>query len=59
MRNSDFIKRVIHCRDCIHRHTNNCPMYFEVQIGPRYMDSVEYDNTADDCFCSWGEKNEE
>ena len=49
MRNADFIKLVIRCKDCIHRNTFCCPMFF--------FDSfdVAYDKTEDEGFCWEGE----
>ena len=54
MKNSDFIKLVIHCKDCIHRGTWRCPMNY-------YNPDIEdyYDMTEDEMFCSEGEKNNE
>jgi hypothetical protein len=53
MKNSDFIKLVIHCRDCIHRGTWRCPMN---HYNPDFDDY--YDMTEDEMFCSEGEKND-
>ena len=54
MKNSDFIKLVIRCRDCIHRGTDNCPMtedYYNVGF-----QEWELIDKTDEMFCSEGEK---
>ena len=57
MKNSDFIKLVIHCKDCIHRGTDNCPMFNE--YWDKYWDEfIVVDHTEDEMFCSEGEKND-
>ena len=57
MKNSDFIKLVIHCKDCIHRGTDNCPMFIE--YWDKYWDEfIVVDHTEDEMFCSEGEKND-
>ena len=54
MKNSDFIKLVIHCKDCIHRGPWCCPMN---HYNPDFDDY--YDNmTEDEGFCHLGEKND-
>ena len=54
MKNSDFIKRVIHCKDCIHRSTWHCPMnHYNPDIEDYYDDMTE-----DEMFCSEGENND-
>ena len=55
MKNRDFIRRVIHCAGCIHRHTKICPMYVEVVIDYQTKDIKIIDNTYDDMYCSEGE----
>ena len=57
MKNRDFIKLVIHCRDCIHRGTDNCPMVEDYyNIGFQEWELI--DKTKDEMFCSEGEKND-
>lgn len=58
MKNKDFVKSVVHCKECIHRGTDDCPMIVE------YYDSYYgiwdiTDNTFDNMFCSEGEKNDD
>lgn len=53
MKNSDFIKRVTHCKDCIHRRTWRCLMnYYDPDIGNYY------DMTENEMFYSEGENND-
>lgn len=54
MKNSDFIKLVVRCRNCIHRGTWECPMN-------QYDYSLDeyYDMTDDEGFCHLGERDEE
>ena len=53
---------MITCKDCKHRHEDECPMYWEEQIdideGDGYYDTdyIIHDYTQDDGFCSWGER---
>ena len=58
MKNSDFIKLVIHCRDCIHRGTDNCPM-IEDYYNVGFQEWELIDKTKDEMFCSEGEKNDD
>ena len=44
---------VVKCKDCKHRNTENCGMWYECGCGSQY--SWEYD----DGFCSWGAKMDE
>ena len=53
MKNSDFIKLVVHCCNCIHRKTWKCPMN---QYNPDFDEY--YDMTEDKGFCHLGEKND-
>ena len=53
MKNSDFIRNVIHCKDCIHRGTWKC---FMNQYNPDFDEY--YDMTEDEGFCHLGEKND-
>lgn len=54
MKNSDFIKLVVHCRNCIHRETWECPMF-------QYHADIDgyYDMTDDEGFCHLGERDDE
>lgn len=53
---------VVRCRDCKHRHEDECPMFFEEQVdideGDGYYDTdyIFHDYTRDDGYCSWGER---
>ena len=55
---------VVRCKDCKHRHEDECPMQFEEQFdideGDGYYDTeyIIHDYTQDDGFCSWGERKE-
>lgn len=53
MKNSDFIRNVIRCKDCIHRKTWKCPMN---QYNPDFDEY--YDMTDDEGFCHLGEKDD-
>ena len=53
MKNSDFIRNVIHCKDCIHRGTWRCLMN---QYNPDFDEY--YDMTDDEGFCHLGEKDD-
>lgn len=54
MKNSDFIKLVVRCRDCIHRRDWECPMiHYHADI------DGHYDMTDDEGFCHLGERDEE
>lgn len=50
---------IIRCKNCKHRHTEDCPMYHVEWVeydddGYIEMDDIEYDNTEDDGFCYKG-----
>lgn len=53
---------VVRCKDCKHRHEDECPMQFEEQFdideGDGYYDTeyIIHDYTRNDGFCSWGER---
>lgn len=52
---------IVYCKDCKHRRTDNCPMYFEEWIeidedGCPSLDDIHYDNTKEYGFCDRGEK---
>lgn len=52
---------VVRCRECKHRYTENCPMYFHDSYWhDGYFDYIDYDtdNTEDDYFCPKGEQEE-
>ena len=55
---------VVRCKDCKHRHEDECPMQFEEQFDidedDGYYDTeyITHDYTRDDGFCSWGEREE-
>ena len=54
MKNRDFIKLVVRCRNCIHRGTWRCPMNQYNADFDEY-----YDLTDDEGFCHLGEREEE
>ena len=52
---------IVRCRECKHRYTENCPMYFHDSYWhDGYFDYIDYDtdNTEDDYFCPKGEREE-
>lgn len=57
----DFMP-IVRCKDCTHRHTDDCPMYheewYEIDEGDGYFDSdfTVHDYSKDDGFCSCGER---
>ena len=52
---------VVRCRECKHRYTENCPMYFHDSYWhegyEEYVDDYT-DHTEDDYFCPKGERKE-
>ena len=52
---------VVGCRECKHRYTENCPMYFHdfywLEGYGEYVDD-DTDHTEDDYFCPKGERKE-
>ena len=52
MKNSDFIRLVVRCRNCIHRGTWKCPMNQYNADFDEY-----YDQTDDEGFCHLGERD--
>ena len=45
--------QVVRCRECRHRHTRDCAMYYECsQCGG------QWDWTTEDGFCSYGERKD-
>ena len=52
---------VVRCRECKHRSTEDCPMYFHSSYWHKgYEEYVDYDtdHTEDDYFCQEGERKE-
>ena len=53
--------QVVRCRECKHRYTENCPMYFHdfywLEGYGEYVDD-DTDHTEDDYFCPKGERKE-
>ena len=52
---------VVRCRECKHRYTEDCPMYFHASYWhegyEEYVDD-DTDHTEDDYFCQEGERKE-
>ena len=52
---------VVRCRECIHRYTENCPMFFHDSYWhegyEEYVDD-DTDHTEDDYFCPEGKRKE-
>ena len=52
---------IIHCKNCKHRESNDCPMYYEEWIeideGDGYFDTdnIIHDWTTDEGFCYFAE----
>lgn len=47
------VVEVVRCRECRHRHTRDCAMYYECsQCGG------QWDWTTEDGFCSYGERKD-
>ena len=61
---AENIKVVVRCKDCIHRQTDECLMYYEewyeIDEGDGYADTdfIIHDYTRDDGFCHHGERRE-
>ena len=53
--------KIIHCKNCKHRESNDCPMYYEEWIeideGDGYFDTdnIIHDWTTDEGFCHCAE----
>ncbi len=52
---------VVKCKECKHRHTDQCPMRFVEDVewdddGWLEHDEIEHDYTEDDGFCNKGER---
>lgn len=51
--------KLVRCKDCNNRHTDDCPMYheewYEIDEGDGYVDNdfTVHDYSQDDGFCSW------
>ena len=55
------VEVVVRCRECKHRYTENCPMYFHdfywLEGYGEYVDD-DTDHTEDNYFCPKGEREE-
>ena len=55
---------LVQCKDCQHRETDDCPMYwvewimFEDCDGYTDNDYIVHDYTTDDGYCNYGERKE-
>mgnify|MGYP006864409402 CR=1 FL=1 len=55
---------IVRCKDCKHRETEDCPMYwtewimFEDCDGYTDNNSIIHDYTTDDGYCHYGERKE-
>lgn len=55
---------IVRCKDCKHRETDDCPMYwaewimFENCDGYTDNKSIVHDYTTDDGYCHYGERKE-
>lgn len=55
---------LVQCKDCKHRETDDCPMYWEewlvIEDCDGYADDkyIVHDYTTDDGFCNYGERKE-
>ena len=56
MKNSDFIKLAVRCRNCIHRGTDVCPM-LEDYYNIGFQEWEQIDKTEDEGFCHLGERD--
>ena len=59
---AENVKEIVYCKDCKHRSTNHCPMYYEECIeydddGYLEHDYIIHDNTIDDGYCDRGEED--
>ena len=51
---------IVHCIDCIYRYDTFCPMVHEIEIDDDgYIEYDFYENTEDDWFCCFGERENE
>ena len=59
IRNTVEELKIVRCKDCDNRHTDDCPMYheewYEIDEGDGYVDNdfTIHDYSQDDGFCSW------
>ena len=58
------LNKLVLCRDCKHRGTDKCPMYYEETVAwinnelmPEW-DVTKHDSTKDDGYCDRGERSE-
>ena len=55
----DKYEKLVRCKDCDNRHTDDCPMYheewYEIDEGNGFVDNdfTTHDYSQDDGFCSW------
>lgn len=55
---------IVRCKDCKHRETDDCPMYwtewFVIEDCDGYTDDkyIVHDYTTDDGYCNYGERKE-
>lgn len=47
------VVEIVRCKDCKHRNTSNCSMYWE---SDDHTEQYSWEN--DDDFCSWGKKKD-
>ena len=47
------VTQVVYCKDCIHRSTRSCPMYFEYWSNG-FDEPLWEDHTIDDGYCNYG-----
>lgn len=57
------IVEVVRCKDCKHRYTDDCPMRFVEWVewdddGYMEYDDIVTDNTVDDGYCNFAEREE-
>lgn len=61
---AEKVQELVRCKECKHRGTDDCPMYFEEQVeweedgGYIERDTICHDYTEDDGFCDRGERRE-
>ena len=58
------LNKLVRCKDCKHRGTDECPMYYEEnvvwqndELMPEW-DVIKHDFTKDDGYCDRGERSE-
>lgn len=47
---------LVRCKDCKHRQTDDCPMYWMEWVIHTDNDYIVYDYTTDDGYCNYGER---